>query len=98
MSGRFGIVTGAGSGIGRAVTLALAGAGWTLALAGRRREKLDSVAEAIRQSGGSALCIETDVSDAVAVERLFTQAVGAFGRLDLLFTRASSRRRCRSTR
>ena len=88
MSKRIAIVTGAGSGIGRAVSLGLAQDGFDLALAGRRRGPLDEVADAVRALGGEALPVETDVGDAAAVEHLFAEVKARFGRLDLLFNNA----------
>jgi NAD(P)-dependent dehydrogenase (short-subunit alcohol dehydrogenase family) len=82
------VVTGAGSGIGRAVSLALAGAGWRVALAGRRAEALQETLA----SGppGSMLSVPTDVSDPAQVEALFAKTVATFGRVDLLFNNAGS--------
>jgi NAD(P)-dependent dehydrogenase (short-subunit alcohol dehydrogenase family) len=82
------MVTGAGSGIGRAVSLALVGAGWRVALAGRRAEALQETLA----SGppGAMLAVPTDVSDPIQVEALFTATVAAFGRVDLLFNNAGS--------
>ena len=81
------IVTGAGTGIGKAVTLALLRDGYRVALAGRRREPLDQTAV---QSGDTAraLVVPTDVSDAGAVQALFARVKESFGRLDLLFNNA----------
>ena len=81
------IVTGAGSGIGKVVALALLDAGWHVALAGRRQEALRAVAE---QSGALArtLVVPTDVSDPAAVQHLFDTVLGAWGRVDLLFNNA----------
>jgi NAD(P)-dependent dehydrogenase (short-subunit alcohol dehydrogenase family) len=87
-SGRVALVTGAGSGIGQACALALARAGWSLVLAGRRAEPLESVAEGVRSAGGEALSLPTDVADPAAVDRLFGGALERFGRLDLLFNNA----------
>ena len=82
------VVTGAGSGIGRAVSLALAGAGWRVALAGRRAEALQETLA----SGppGSMLAVPTDVSDPAQVAALFAKTVATFGRVDLLFNNAGS--------
>ena len=81
------IVTGAGTGIGKAVALALLRDGYRVALAGRRKEPLDAaIAEA--GAGVQALAVPTDVSDPVAVKALFTKAKEIFGRLDLLFNNA----------
>jgi NAD(P)-dependent dehydrogenase (short-subunit alcohol dehydrogenase family) len=79
------IVTGGGSGVGRAAALALAGAGWRVLIAGRRREALDAVCA----EGGEALSAETcDVADEASVRTLFAAAAARFGRLDLLFNNA----------
>jgi len=85
MRDRVAVVTGAGSGIGRAVALGLAQAGWQLVLAGRRGEALERVAAELP---GPSLCVPTDVSDPRAVEALFAAVGERFGRLDLLFNNA----------
>jgi NAD(P)-dependent dehydrogenase (short-subunit alcohol dehydrogenase family) len=85
------VVTGAGSGVGKAVALALAGSGYRVVLAGRRAALLDDVrdqAQARFGFGERMLCVPTDVSDPAAVEQLFAQAVSRFGRVDLLFNNA----------
>ncbi|MEW1611626.1 MULTISPECIES: SDR family oxidoreductase [unclassified Streptomyces] len=82
------VVTGAGSGIGRAVTLALASAGWSLALAGRRAEPLAATAAAA--GAPEALCVTTDVTDEDEVGALFTAVRERYGRLDLLFNNAGT--------
>jgi NAD(P)-dependent dehydrogenase (short-subunit alcohol dehydrogenase family) len=81
------IVTGAGSGIGRAVTLALAKDGWSVVLAGRRAEQLE---QAAREAGPveRTLAVPTDVADPDSVARLFGRAVEVFSRVDLLFNNA----------
>ncbi|WCM86482.1 SDR family oxidoreductase [Acidovorax sp. NCPPB 3576] len=81
------IVTGGGSGIGKAAALALLKDGWRVVLAGRREPLLHSV---IAEAGaiGRALAVPTDVADPVAVQTLFDRAVEAFGRVDLLFNNA----------
>ena len=84
---RVAIVTGAGSGIGKAVAQALLGDGWLVVLAGRRAEPLQAVAQA-SGAGARALAVPTDVTDPAAVTALFERAVGAFGRVDLLFNNA----------
>ena len=85
MSGGVAVVTGAGSGIGRAVARGLSEAGWRLVLAGRRREALEAVAAEL---SGEALCVPTDVADPAAVEALFAEIAKKFGRIDLLFNNA----------
>jgi NAD(P)-dependent dehydrogenase (short-subunit alcohol dehydrogenase family) len=83
------MVTGAGSGIGRAVSLALIGAGYSVVLAGRRRDALEGTATAA-EGPGATLVVPTDVSDPVSVEALFAETRAAFGRLDLLFNNAGT--------
>jgi NAD(P)-dependent dehydrogenase (short-subunit alcohol dehydrogenase family) len=82
------LVTGAGSGIGRAAALALAKDGWNLTLAGRRPEPLEAVADEVRALGREALAMSTDVGDPASVEALFTAHRDRFERLDLLFNNA----------
>jgi NAD(P)-dependent dehydrogenase (short-subunit alcohol dehydrogenase family) len=82
---RIAVVTGAGSGIGRAVSRALSAEGWAVALAGRRRATLEeTAAEAPRRT----LVLPTDVTDPQAVAALFGRVSGEWGRLDLLFNNA----------
>ena len=81
------VVTGAGSGIGKAVALALANAGYSVVLAGRRAALLNEVAT---QAGANALAVPTDVTDPGSVAALFTRAVDWFGRVDLLFNNAGT--------
>lgn len=88
MRGRVAVVTGAGVGIGRAVALGLAGAGYRLALAGRRPEPLQAVADEIRARGGEACPVPADIADPAAVDRLFARVDSVFGRVDLLFNNA----------
>jgi NAD(P)-dependent dehydrogenase (short-subunit alcohol dehydrogenase family) len=83
------IVTGAGSGIGRAVSLALIGAGYSVVLAGRRRDALEATATAA-EGPGATLVVPTDVADPVSVEALFAETKAVFGRLDLLFNNAGT--------
>jgi NAD(P)-dependent dehydrogenase (short-subunit alcohol dehydrogenase family) len=87
---RIALITGAGSGIGAACALALADAGWSLALCGRRVERLETTCEAARAKGVKALAIQADVGDPDAVTRLFAEVEAEFGRLDLLFNNAGT--------
>lgn len=87
MTGRIAIITGAGSGIGRAVAITLAARGYQLILAGRRADALEDTA-ALATGGAAALCIPTDVTDATSVAALFEHAAAQFGRVDLLFNNA----------
>ena len=86
MSEKFALVTGAGSGIGRAAALALMRAGWTLALSGRRRALLDETAAL--GAPARCLCLACDISDPEQVAATFEAIKAAFGRLDLLFNNA----------
>jgi NAD(P)-dependent dehydrogenase (short-subunit alcohol dehydrogenase family) len=82
------VVTGAGSGIGKAAALALAGDGFSVVLAGRRADRLEDV---VREGGALAarlLAVPTDVADPESVRALFARAREAFGRVDLLFNNA----------
>jgi NADP-dependent 3-hydroxy acid dehydrogenase YdfG len=82
------IVTGAGSGIGRAVSLALQSAGYSVALAGRRLPELEQTAAQASQAGGAMLPVATDVREPDSVRALFRATVAKFGRLDVLFNNA----------
>jgi NAD(P)-dependent dehydrogenase (short-subunit alcohol dehydrogenase family) len=85
---RVAIVTGAGTGIGKAVSLALLQDGYRVALAGRRKEPLDKVIEEAAAAATRALAIPADVTDPESVRSLFAKTKEAFGRLDLLFNNA----------
>ena len=82
------IVTGAGSGIGRAVALALVNAGYRVALAGRRADALDATVRAANDRAGDLLPVVTDVGNPESVAHLFASVAQRFGRLDLLFNNA----------
>ena len=82
------IITGAGTGIGKAVALALLKNGYQVALAGRRQALLEQVVTDAGAAGTRALVVPTDVSDPVSVQTLFARTKEAFGRLDLLFNNA----------
>ena len=88
MAARIGLITGAGSGIGRVSALALWEAGYSLALAGRREEALRETVARAKIGADCALVVPTDVSDRQAVLRLFAAVKERFGRLDLLFNNA----------
>jgi NAD(P)-dependent dehydrogenase (short-subunit alcohol dehydrogenase family) len=79
------IVTGAGTGIGRAVALALLRESFSVVLTGRRKEKLEEVA---REANGETLVAPCDVADPAAIKALFAKTKETFGRLDLLFNNA----------
>jgi NAD(P)-dependent dehydrogenase (short-subunit alcohol dehydrogenase family) len=86
MHDKVALITGAGSGIGKATALAFLADGFRVVLAGRHREGLDEVARSARE--GQALVIETDVTDPGQVRAMFEAARGKFGRLDVLFNNA----------
>jgi NAD(P)-dependent dehydrogenase (short-subunit alcohol dehydrogenase family) len=87
LTGRTALVTGAGTGLGKRFALTLAASGATVALAGRRREPLESTAEEIRAAGGSAHCVSVDVSSAHSVESAF-QSLETLGPVDVLINNA----------
>ena len=82
------IITGGGSGIGRAIALRLASDGWQITLAGRRPAPLEAVAAEVEKMGGKALAVPCDVTSPDDVEALFLRFHERFGRLDLLFNNA----------
>jgi NAD(P)-dependent dehydrogenase (short-subunit alcohol dehydrogenase family) len=84
---RVAIVTGGGTGVGRAAAQALLGGGWRVVVAGRRPEPLQEVAQG---APGRALGVPTDITDADSVRALFDATVKAFGRVDLLFNNAGT--------
>ena len=87
---KFAIVTGAGSGIGRSVSLALLKVGYSVALAGRRKEALEETASLAGADGKRALAVPTDVTKPGSIRALFAAARDKFGRLDLLFNNAGT--------
>jgi len=87
-SKKIALVTGAGTGIGRSVALALLREGYSVVLAGRRAEPLEETASAAPDPGARRLVIPTDITDPASVEALFTKVKDVFGRLDLLFNNA----------
>jgi NAD(P)-dependent dehydrogenase (short-subunit alcohol dehydrogenase family) len=86
--GKVAIVTGAGSGIGRATALALLAEGYAVGLAGRREEALQATAEQAGANAARALAVATDVSDSGSVQALFAKVKDTFGRVDVLFNNA----------
>jgi NAD(P)-dependent dehydrogenase (short-subunit alcohol dehydrogenase family) len=88
MTTQVAIVTGAGSGIGKATALALLREGYRVALAGRRREALDRTRAESGAAAERALVVPTNVADPVSVRALFSETKRAFGRLDVLFNNA----------
>ena len=86
-TGRVAIVTGGGSGVGKAAALALLGDGWRVAIAGRRQDALDAAAEE-SGAGDRVLGVPTDVTDPESMRALFDRTVRQWGRLDLLFNNA----------
>ena len=87
MANRYAVVTGAGSGVGRAVATALLRNGYSVALAGRRRDALEETASL---AGGNSLVVPTDVSKPDEVQALFAKVASEFGRLDVLFNNAGT--------
>jgi len=84
LEGRTAIVTGGGQGVGAGIAIALAAAGSAVVIAARRVETGEPVASAIRDAGGVAVCIETDVSDGAAVQATVDATVARFGGLDIV--------------
>ena len=89
-NGRIALVTGAGSGIGRAASLALQEAGYSVVLAGRRATELEKTAAMAASDGGTMLAVPTDISDPDSVAALFARTSDTFGRLDVLFNNAGT--------
>jgi NAD(P)-dependent dehydrogenase (short-subunit alcohol dehydrogenase family) len=85
---RIALVTGAGSGIGRASAIALARDGFSVVVAGRQAAPLEETAERCRQAGAEALAVPVDVTDPMSVDVLYATIGDRFGRLDLLFNNA----------
>jgi NAD(P)-dependent dehydrogenase (short-subunit alcohol dehydrogenase family) len=84
------IVTGAGTGVGKAISAGLLNAGYRVAMAGRRKDALEAAAREIGGSEGSTLLVPTDITDPSSVAALFAQTKETFGRLDLLVNNAGT--------
>jgi len=82
------LVTGAGTGVGKAVSLALMRDGFDVVLAGRRKDKLEETAQEGKATGTRSLVVPTDVSDPESIKALFAKTKETFGRLDVLFNNA----------
>jgi len=89
-NGKIAMITGAGSGIGRSVALAMMKEGYSVVLAGRRQEALDETASLGASYGVPTLAVSTDLADPVAVKNLFAKTKEKFGRLDVLFNNAGT--------
>ena len=82
------VVTGAGTGVGRAASLALMGAGFTVVLAGRRLDKLQETQKLGEKTGGKSLPVSADMTDPGSIAALFAKTMETYGRLDVLFNNA----------
>jgi NAD(P)-dependent dehydrogenase (short-subunit alcohol dehydrogenase family) len=87
-SAKIAVITGAGSGIGRATALALHADGFSVVLAGRRREMLDETAALAKSRPPRMLVVPTDITDPAAIASLFDTVKATYGRIDLLFNNA----------
>ena len=88
MTAKIAIVTGAGTGVGRAASLALMKAGFTVVLAGRRIEMLQETQKLGEAEGGSSLPVSADMADPASIAALFAKTMDTYGRLDVLFNNA----------
>jgi NAD(P)-dependent dehydrogenase (short-subunit alcohol dehydrogenase family) len=88
VAGKVAIITGGGTGIGRAAALALQGDGWNVVVTGRRKEELDKTVAGANSSGGKMLAVVADCAKQADVKRLFAETKKAYGRLDFLFNNA----------
>jgi NAD(P)-dependent dehydrogenase (short-subunit alcohol dehydrogenase family) len=90
LAGKSAVITGGGTGIGQAIALAFAREGAQVAIAGRRKEKLEETVRLLQQAGCSALAVECDVTQAADTERLIKSAEGAFGKMNVLVNNAGA--------
>ena len=90
LSGAVAVITGGGRGIGKAIARALAAAGASVVVAGRSGPELEAVAGEIRQAGGRALALVTDLTSSEQIERLVEGTIGEFGRIDILVNNAAT--------
>ena len=88
LDGKIALVTGAGSGLGRQFALTLADAGATVVLAARRKEKLEETASAVREAGGSAHCVNLDVTNSDSIRECFAKIIAELGAPDILVNNA----------
>jgi len=89
-SDKIAIVTGAGTGIGKASALALLSDGWSVVLAGRRQNLLEATREQAKDAAARSLVVQTDVRDPTSIKALFARTAETFGRLDMLFNNAGA--------
>ena len=90
LAGKVALITGGGTGIGRAIAVAFAREGASVAVAGRRLEKVKEVAGAIEKQGGAALALQCDVSCAKDAERTITETAKKFGKFSVLVNNAGT--------
>ncbi|MES2028026.1 MAG: SDR family NAD(P)-dependent oxidoreductase, partial [Pseudomonadota bacterium] len=88
MTNKIALVTGAGTGVGRAASLALMNSGFTVVLAGRRIELLQETQKLGAANGGKSLPVSADMADPASIAALFARTMQEFGRLDVLFNNA----------
>ncbi len=88
LGGKVAVITGGSKGLGKAIAFGLAGAGVKVVLAARTAEPLEQVAASLREGGGEALAVPTDVTDVAAVQGLFQKTLDVYHRLDILINNA----------
>lgn len=88
LDGRLALITGAGSGLGRQFAETLAGAGASVVLAARRRDRLEETAEFVRSTGGKAICLELDVAQSLSITNCIRETIGEAGVPDILVNNA----------